>query len=386
MKILLVNYEWPPLGGGGGVGMADVARVLACRHDVHVLTSGTGDLPAVEHVQPDDLTVFRSKVWFRNARAVATIPSMLSFYPTGAWLGRRLVRSHSYDVINTWFAIPSGPTGVHVARAARVPHVLTLIGGDIYDPSKSYSPHRNPVLGQVVRRVIRKADRVAAISSDVAARAREYHRAAGDIRVIPLGVDAVTTPQICRDDLGLSPDAVYLICVGRLVRRKDHPSLLRAVQQLGRRDVHLLILGDGPERSRLEALARELGIEGHVSFLGHVDEDAKIRHLACADVFVMPSLHEGFGLVYLEGMHQGLPVIAATNSGASEFLEDSTTGFMVPPGAPGNLCEAIRRLVDDPDCRRRMGEANRKVAARFTVDRCARMYESLFQDAIAEFS
>ena len=163
----MINYEWPPLGGGGGVAMADIAGALSKRHRVHVLTSGARGLPEQETVGDGDLTVYRCPVFNRNAKAVASIGSMLSFYPSGIRLGARLAQENNYDVINTWFAIPSGPTGVSVASRAKIPHLLTIIGGDIYDPSKWYSPHRNPILGQVVK-LIFKGNRIDGSPANVA--------------------------------------------------------------------------------------------------------------------------------------------------------------------------------------------------------------------------
>ncbi|MCZ6787895.1 MAG: glycosyltransferase, partial [Planctomycetota bacterium] len=131
MKILLVNYEYPPLGGGGGVGTHEVALELSKRHCVHVLTSGAKELPRKEEFPDRDLTVYRAPVLLRTKKAVASMSSMLSFYPRGIRLGKQLISACRYDVINTWFAIPSGPTGVGLARKFDIPHVLTIIGGDI---------------------------------------------------------------------------------------------------------------------------------------------------------------------------------------------------------------------------------------------------------------
>jgi glycosyltransferase involved in cell wall biosynthesis len=307
--------------------------------------------------------------------AVATIVSLLSFYPAGIQLGRQLVRRYSYDVVNTWFAIPSGPTGVHVARYGRLPHVVSIIGGDIYDPSKWYSPHRNPVLGGVVRSVLNSADRHTAISTDVARRARELHGFQRPIDVIPLGINPPSFTPCSRDALGLEPHKKYVVSVGRLVRRKNYPALIQAVKALDRQDVELLIVGDGPEREHLKQLATSLGVGEQVQFRGFVTEEVKFQLLSNSDLFALPSFHEGFGLVYLEAMSCGLPVIASTDGGQNDFLVDGETGFLIGPDDADGLKAAIKKLLKEPPC----SIASTKRAQEHSVSRTAASYERLLE-------
>ena len=378
----MVNYEWPPLGGGGGIAMADIAEELSTRHSIHVLTSGTPDLRSYEKSPNGNLLVFRARVFSRSARAVAGILSMLTFYPSGILLGRRLLRQHKYDAMNTWFAIPSGPIGVHIAAHGKIPHLVSLVGGDLYDPSKWYSPHRNPVLRRVVDRVIAKADRLTAISEDIAERATKYFKVKSPIDVIPLGIKRPDFQPSTREELGLHDQNIYIICVGRLVRRKDHPTLLRALALLKRGDVHLLLVGDGPEHIHLAALAQKLSIASQVHFLGFVSEEKKYQLLATSDVFAMPSLHEGFGLVYLEAMHCGLPVIASRQGGQEEFLEDGKTGFLVTAGDCKALQRALEKLIADPGLRKSLGASNRELVKRYYISRTAEMYENLLEEML----
>jgi glycosyltransferase involved in cell wall biosynthesis len=355
--------------------MRDVATELSKRHEVHVLTSGGTGLPSAEEHHDGALRIFRCKVWMRTAIAVATVMSMLSFYPAGVQLGRQLVRRYSYDVVNTWFAIPSGPTGVHVARYGRLPHVLTIIGGDIYDPSKWYSPHRNPVLGGVVRSVLNSADRHTAISTDIAQRARELHGFQRPIDVIPLGINPPAFTPCSRAALGLEPYKKYVISVGRLVRRKNYPALIHAVKALDRKDVELLIVGDGPEREHLEGLATSLGVGEQVQFRGFVTEETKFQLLSNSDLFALPSLHEGFGLVYLEALSCGLPVIASTDGGQNDFLVDGETGFLVGPDDANGLKAAIEKLLKEP----LRSVASIKRVNEHSVARTAASYERLLE-------
>src|SRR5580700_10185161 len=128
MKILFCNYEHPPLGGGGGVVMAALARELARRHTVTVLTSRALGLPA-ESLE-GGVRIVRAPVFFRREFAVANFPSMLAYVPAATVRGLTL---GAFDVINTHFVVPSGPVGQVLRMIHRIPNVLSVHGGDLYD-------------------------------------------------------------------------------------------------------------------------------------------------------------------------------------------------------------------------------------------------------------
>jgi glycosyltransferase involved in cell wall biosynthesis len=381
MRILLVNYEYPPLGGGGGIAMMEIAQELARRHEIHVLTSGVSGLPAVEKHDSLNLTIHRAQVFGRSDRATASFMSMAAFLPAGIRRGNQLIAEYEFDVVNTWFAIPSGITGAAIARKNNVPHVLTVIGGDIYDPSKWYSPHQFFPAGLAVKRVLRQANSHVAISTDIAQRTRDYFGFDSPIEVIPLGIAEPEFKPATREDLGMDSSKKYIVAVGRLVRRKDYPTLFKAVHDLKREDVDLILLGDGPERENLKTLATSLGIGDRVHLKGFVSDEIKYQILSNSDLFTLISLHEGFGVVYLEAMYCGLPVIAADQGGQVDILTDGETGRLVPIGDKDATTQSLRDLLENGQFARRAGDYNRQRFQDFSISNLARRYEDVF-DAV----
>jgi glycosyltransferase involved in cell wall biosynthesis len=385
MRILMINYEFPPLGGGGGVASYQIAKALAAReHEVDVLTTAWRDLPREDTV--DGLRVYRVPVLGRGDLATASLLSMLSFLPSGVARGLRTLRKKRYDILNTHFAIPSGPTGVALSRVLGTPQVLTIIGGDIYDPTKRLSPSNSVLLRAVVRRVINSSARIIAISQDIKDRAQRDLQCRTEIEVIHYGL---TPPQFetkSRQELGVPQNEVVLISIGRLIRRKALSDLLLALSRLKERRFRLLIIGEGPEEENLRDLAQRLGISAQVDFVGAIWGERKFQYLAAADMFVLPSIHEGFGLVFLEAMHCGLPVIASSSGGQTDFLEDGKTGFLIPVGDVQALAEAILRLANDGGLCRQMSEFNKEYVKGFHISHVAERYEALFSEVLRRSS
>jgi glycosyltransferase involved in cell wall biosynthesis len=380
VKILMLNYEYPPLGGGGGIVHALVAEQLADRHRVSVITSAFEGLPMREVRK--GVEIHRVRVVARRDRSVASLASLLSFPPAAILRGTSLVRRERFDVVNGHFAVPTGPASVPLARLAGAPHVISLHGGDIYDPSKRLSPHRLPSVRRVVTWVLRRSDAVVAQSSNTRTNAYRYTGYRGPIEIIPLGIRKPDIPPAVRTDLGL-PDGFLAVTVGRLVTRKGVHTLLSALSRPECREVRLVVVGDGPELEPLRGLAERLGLGSRVRFTGWVGEVRKWQILQCADVYVSSTMHEGFGLVYLEAMAAGLPVVTSDHGGQVDFLRHGENGYLVPPSDEGAVASAIARLAADPDARQRMRLANLKDAEMHRSERCARAYEELFDRLVA---
>ncbi|WP_435105003.1 glycosyltransferase family 4 protein [Arhodomonas sp. AD133] len=380
MKLLFCNFEYPPLGGGGGVVNAWLAEELATRHDVTVLTSQGFHLPREEKC--GGVRILRVPVLFRRQLAAANLPSMFAYMVNGIREGGRLLERESFDVINTHFVLPSGPVGARLAYRFGIPNVVSVHGGDLYDPSKRTSPHRHALLRSWVRRLLRSADHVVGQSQNTLDNMRRFYTPELGGELIPLGIRRPPAAAGNRGDYGFAPDEILLTTVGRLVARKAITQLLTVTAALGNANVRLLVIGDGPQRDELVRRAGELAVADRVHFLGHVDEDEKFRILRMSDVFVSTSQHEGFGLVFLEGMAAGLPVVSYDHGGQTDFLASDRTGYLVALNDETAFLDACRRLVREPALGKHMGQENRARAEAFFIDRCAEQYERVFEAAV----
>lgn len=377
MRILFCNYEYPPLGGGGGVINADLAEELASKHEVTILTSQALDLP--KHDVVNGVEVIRVPVLGRSQAAAASMISMLSYVPSGMWNGRSVIKSRQFDVINTHFVVPTGPVGAYLASVGDIPNVLTVHGGDLYDPSKTSSPHRHLILRMLIRRLLRRANVVVGQSRNTIENIHKYYMPDFPCELIPLGIKRSSTQRKNRSDLGFAEDEKILVTVGRLVARKAVSQLLELVAQIADSAVKLVILGDGPQKAELEVQAQDLGIDQQVQFMGFVGEEEKNELLLAADLYVSTSQHEGFGLVFLEAMAAGLPVICYDFGGQSDFLEDGITGALVSLNDMAAFRRECEALLSSVERRAVIAKENLGRVESYFIDSCARRYENLFE-------
>ncbi len=378
MKILIFNYEYPPLGGGGGVACQQIAEELAKRHEIHVFTTALPEMPRHETIHK--VKIHRVPVLNRKELATATLLSMLSFFPMSFYWGLKTCLRIKPDIINAQFVVPSGISAFFLAKMLRIPFVLSLIGGDIYDPTKGISPHRHFILRKIIRFIANRADSVTAISSDTKKRAIKYHHIGKDIKIILLGLAPFHYKKVSRKELGLKEDVFYLVTVGRLIPRKGYDYLIKALAKIKEMPFELLIIGEGPQEKNLKNLAKELGIAERIRFLGYVSEEKKYQYLSCGNLFVSSSLHEGFGIVFLEAMYCGLPIVCSFEGGQVDFLKEGKNALLVPPEDDLVLSQALKKVITSRDLQKTMQENNLKDVEKYYIQNTAANFEKLFEE------
>lgn len=379
-KILIVNYEFPPLGGGGGVATYDLALEWCKAGQVDVLTSNYKGLASFEKV--DGINVHRVPVLFRKSRDAATFFSMLSYVFFGFFKGIALVRKHRYDVINTHFAVPSGPLGYVIGKIFKIPNVLSLHGGDIYDPSKKMSPHKSPVFKRVVKFILNRADRIVAQSSNTRNNTIQYYAPSQDIAIVPLAFHEPAIPAADRGDFALEETDFYLVTVGRLVKRKAIETMLEALSKVSDQKVKLIIVGDGPEREFLENLVTDLSLQERVRFAGYLEEAEKFSYIKNSDLFIMTSLHEGFGIVFMEAMYFGIPIVCTNHGGQVDFLKNEENAILIDVGDVDACRAGIERFVTDKKLYKKCSANNKKKVVDFYAENIAAQYLAIFDELI----
>lgn len=380
LKILIINYEFPPLGGGGGVATYDLALEWIKKGEVDILTSHFTGLKFSENV--DGINVYRTRIFFRKSRDAATFISMLSYLVTGISIGIKLCRKNRYDVINTHFAVPSGPLGYILGKLFRIPNVLSLHGGDIYDPSKKLSPHKSIIFSRVVKFILNQADCIVAQSNNTRDNAINYYNPRKDVRIIPLAFHPPVINKISRDKLGLDKGSFYFITIGRLIKRKSIDTMIQALSEIKDKKLKLLIVGDGPEMEHLTSLSESLKLGDRIKFSGYVTDSDKYSYLACSDVFISTSLHEGFGIVFMEAMFTGLPIVCTNHGGQVDFLENGKNAFLNEVGDVESFKKSMISISKNNDLYKIMSKNNKKKVRDFYAEAVAAEYLKIFNGLI----
>ncbi|WP_420129801.1 glycosyltransferase [Longimicrobium sp.] len=364
MRVLHVGKFYPPHHGGMESHLETLARELSADVDVQVLVSSDGRQTVRETVDGIPVTRIGTLASFASA----------SINPGMA----RAIRRANADVVH--FHHPN-PTAVlsYLASGRRGPLVVTYHSDII----------RQRVLGAafspVLHRFLRGAHAILASSPDYAASSPVLRKHADRVRIVPFGIRAAEfetadAEQVAGIRANYGPRLV--VGAGRLVYYKGFDYLVRSMADV---DARLVILGDGPLRAELGALAAQMGVADRVDLPGSVPALAPWYH--AADVFALPAVarSEAFGLVQLEAMAAGTPVVnTRLDSGVPFVSRDGETGITVPPADAGALAAALNRLLDDDALRARFGHAAReRVRGEFSLEQMVARTLAVYEEALS---
>ncbi len=361
-RVLILSWEYPPLIEGGlARHVRKLAEQLVAVEDVevHVLTRGDERMPSEDELEsvfvhrvreprrPRDLGEFVTWVEHMNADMLAA----------GVELGDRF----DFDLVHghDWLVAVAGD---HLANRFRCPLVVTIHATEYGRHQGWVGEHPQSHIHGVERWMANRADRVITCSHYMRGHVADvYGLEESRVTVIPNGIDPLDLQPV--DDLDrlraqfAAPDERLVVLVGRLVYEKGFQLALEAlpglVERLG--DVRFLVAGSGTHEQELRRQAAELGLDAHGTFLGWIGDDVLHSLYRIADLCVVPSIYEPFGLVALEAMASGCPCIVADTGGLREIVpEDERVGLRFNGGDAEHLAVMVERLLTDDALRERL--------------------------------
>lgn len=375
MKLLLINYEFWPIGGGAGMATYSIAKELVkLGHTVDVLTTGKNGNGEVQNLNGFD--VYRVHTWRKGIHDCG-FRGALTFLSSAALRLRQLVQEKKYDLIHYFFSFPTCFLTLFPGNHRKTPYILSLRGSDVphYDEYHRTLQYLHFVLKPINRMLWRRAKKVVALSESLKEIANRTEPCQ-DIEIIPNGVD---TKLFCINRNQKVSDGIFrLITVSRLVKRKGIQNLLQAIKNLQDPSIQLLIVGSGNYEHQLKNLSQELALNGQVKFFGFCHCNQLPRLYNQSDVFILPSLAESFGLVFLEAMACGLPIIGAHTGGIPDIVQDEN-GILVTPESISEIQAAILKMRDSQQLRTDMGNRNRqRVIKHYSWQRVAEEYQKIY--------
>lgn len=375
MKILILNSEYPPVGGGAGNASAHIARLLAKRgHQILLLTSQYGDLSPDELC--DGVRVLRGPTRRKHADRSTALEQVI--FILGASLrSLRWVPRFKPDVTLAFFGLPSGAVAWLLKVLAGVPYVVSLRGGDVpgFRPYDFWLYHKIAV--PWLHLIWHGAESVVANSRGLYDLAKAFDPKV-EITIVPNGVDLEEFRPAVHD--WLPP---RLLSVGRVVYQKGYDVALRALAGLKDLPWEWSIAGDGPHLPALQRMLSEYELLDRVHFLGWATTEKVKEQYALANLFLHPSRHEGMPNALLEAMASQLPVVATRIAGNEELVVQDETGLLVPVDDADALRESLRELILAAERREAMALAGRRrVEESFGWKNVAEQYEVILEKAM----
>jgi glycosyltransferase involved in cell wall biosynthesis len=365
-----INY---PIGGSVSATYSLACEMAKKGHEISVFTSSWNYRDSVE--KKDNLIIYRYGT-LHNFFSSNFSPGL--FYKTF---------KHKLDIVHTSFDIPPSPiAGYLYSKKMNVPLILTY-HADMLPYGNQIRKSAIDLFNKLfVERILTKSDVIISPSKSYVESSKFLKKYPEKIVVIPNGIDLskYQTPLSkieSRQKLGLSPDKNIILFCGFLSQHKGPDIALKAFYEVitKEKNSELIFLGDGIMKNELIVMSKKFNIEKSVKFVGFIEDiDTKLHFFNSADIFILPSLTESFGLVNLEAMAYGLPIIASKVGGIPDIVKHNENGLLVKPNSVVDLREAIFDLFNSDEKRRRMGITGKVMANNYSWINITEKTENLY--------
>ena len=307
---------------------------------------------------------------FRRREDTCTVPEMALYVLTNVWTAVREARQWRPDIVHAHFAVPTGPVALMVSLLAGTPYVLTVHLGDVPGGVPKQTDYLFRLVGPLVSPVWHRAKAVTAVSRFVAGLVSKAYGI--EPIVVPNGVRPVAASKVPIHS------GTRILMVGRLSIQKNPLLAIQALALLREMDWSLDVIGDGPLRSGMEALARREGVADRVTVHGWLSGAQVAQRMATSDILLLTSLQEGFPMVAIEALQWGLAIVSSRIGGMHDIVEDGRNGFLCELAAR-SFAERLRQLLGAPELLHAMRCASREKAPQFDLERTVSTYESILE-------
>ncbi len=376
LKILMLNYEFPPIGGGAGKAHHAILHEFAKRQDmkIDVLTSAPLEQGGVEKIG-GAITIEKIGIkkrnlhYWRHSEILAWIYKACRRY-------KQMLACGNYDLIHIFFGVPTGLV-CWLCGTKSIPYVISLRGSDVPGKSNQFQLE-HLILSVPLKSIWKKASALVACSEGLKARALEFYPAL-NIDVIGNGVDNVRFRPAENKTVS---DLWRLLTVGRLTNTKRIDILIDAAEILKKQglNISLTIAGTGKLQSQLQDIIGSRQLQSYINLTGRIESDVMPQLYRNHDIFISATVAEGMSNAMLEAMASGLPIITTECEGLTELLEDN--GVILRQACAGTFAEAIKDILSNSEKYRTMALAARKRAERFAWPAVAQQYLDLYNRLI----
>ena len=374
MRILVLNHEFPPVGGGGGRAAESICQALAKRgHEIKVLTSHFKDLPREE--QRDGYNIIRIPA-LRTQAFRASFLSMVVYVLSGLWAGLRLVNLFRPDVVHVHFAVPAGALAWTLSRLTKVPYVLTAHLGDVPGgvPEKTSDWFR--WIFPTTRWIWRDASARVAVSEYTRSLALKHYNE--EVLVIPNGIDIDGDNSV---SIRVNSPPV-IVFAGRFMEQKSPLQVIQTLNEIKDIPWKCVMIGDGPLMPDVKKAILELGLEDRFILTGWVTPDEVMKQFERSDILFMPSLSEGLPVVGVQALSKGLAIVASRVGGFVDLVDEDQNGYLIEAGDRDGFKSRLQELLINPSRLLSLRQASLNKAKSFEITQIAEQYEKIFSDVI----
>ena len=375
MKLLLINNEFPPIGGGGSTVTKYALRDLTrAGHEATLITSRYGDLPHREVI--DGATIIRIPA-IRRYKDFASMWELVIFGISALIYTFFYSLRHKVDFIQAYFAVPAGWVAWVLYYLRGIPYGVYFGGSDIPGANPSRYKMVYPIITPLLRMIWRKAAFRSVCSQELVRLGKEAD-ASSEFLCIPNGVETERFKPLPRPE---NPK-VKILFIGRLIPRKGFQRVIQAlpkVRELSQKPFEIEVVGTGSHRPELDNLAEEHKVSDLIRYVGMVPYDELEKSYQYADIFVLTSLSEGMPSVILEAMGCGLPILASNVGGNNEIVHEGENGYLIEGEDVETLAQRLADLINDEPLRKRMGEKSREMALQYDWKKIMAQYRELYE-------